>query len=184
MCRGQKATLAAFWNVKMAVGKWCKGGEGRGGERARYEICAVFRAFTQTRFSLMCRTRATLGRAVIISFGNQREILSLSFFLFFFGLKIYVHVGRVKINFSQKIDTWDRFAFVREYRKMFDEFDEFFSYFFNISFRRVFFDSMFFEISRWNSGCIFIENEDVLYGFVDLSTRNALSSLIKKFVDL
>lgn len=96
----------------------------------------------------MCRTRATLGRAVIISFGNQREILSLSFFLFFFGLKIYVHVGRVKINFSQKTDTWDRFAFVREYRKMFDEFDEFFSYFFNISFRRVFFDSMFFEISR------------------------------------
>lgn len=100
-------------------------------------------------------------------------------FFFFFGLKIYVHVGRVKINFSQKTDTWDRFAFVREYRKMFDEFDEFFSYFFNISFRRVFFDSMFFEISRWNSGCIFIENEDVLYGFVDLSTRNALSSLIK-----
>lgn len=30
----------------------------------------------------------------------------------------------------------------------------------------------------------FIENEDVLYGFVDLSTRNAFSSLIKKFVDL
>lgn len=104
----------------MAVGKWCKGGEG-----ARYEICAVFRAFTQTRFSLMRRTRArTLGRgAVIISFGNRMhsdENRAFSFLSLVGGL------------ISLK-DTWDRF--VDEYRKcsmrsnFFFFFDSMFSYF-------------------------------------------------------
>lgn len=96
---------------------------------------------------------------MIISFGNQREILSLSFFLFFFGLKIYVHVGRVKINFSQKIDTWDRFAFVREYRKMFDEFDEFFSTF------------LIFHFAAFFSTRCFSRFRDEIQGVFSLRTR-------------
>lgn len=101
---------------------------------------------------------------MIMSFGNRmrREpciFLSLFFFFFFGGfLRIRPRRGsKVKSNFSE--DIWDRFVFVREYR-IFSTRD------------------FVFEISRGDE-IQGIFHRGRIIQICRLSTRNALSSLIK-----
>lgn len=111
----------------------------------------------------MCRTW-TRGDNVFWKPNATRTVhFPLSFLLFFFLVKdtSTYPPGGVKINFSE--DIWDRFVFVREYR-IFSTRD----FVFEISY----FPSRGDEIQGiFHRGCII--------QICRLSTRNALSSLIK-----